>query len=48
MNTALTRLNAVFAFSLSALAALTFLCFLSMIMKDRRSEAGISTLPVTV
>ena len=48
MNTALSRLNAVFAFSLSVLACLTFLCFLSTAFVDKSSTPSISVHPQVV
>ncbi len=45
MYSALTRLNAVAAFSISVLGALTLLCFLSTSFRDRHSE--ISVVPST-
>ncbi|CAL8328997.1 unnamed protein product [Lota lota] len=36
MNTALSRANSLFAFSLSVMAALTFGCFITTAFKDRR------------
>ncbi|KFM65065.1 Signal peptidase complex subunit 3, partial [Stegodyphus mimosarum] len=38
MNTVLSRANAIFAFSLSVLAGLTFLCFLSTAFNEYRSD----------
>lgn len=43
MNTALSRLNAVFAFSLTVLSVLTLLCFLSTAFKDKSYPAVVST-----
>ena len=43
MNTALSRLNAVFAFSLTVLSVLTLLCFLSTAFKDKSSQTVVST-----
>ena len=48
MNTALSRLNAVFAFSLSVLASLTFLCFLSTAFVDKTSKPTFSVHPDVV
>ncbi|CAI8046774.1 Signal peptidase complex subunit 3 [Geodia barretti] len=48
MNTALSRLNAVFAFSLSVLASLTFLCFLSTAFVDKTSSPSISVHPEVI
>jgi len=45
MNTALSRVNAVFAFSLSVLASLTFLCFLSTAFTDRGVPAHLHAQP---
>ncbi|KAL5460374.1 hypothetical protein EMCRGX_G033820 [Ephydatia muelleri] len=41
MNTILSRLNAVFAYSVTVLAVLTALCFLSTAFKDRRADSSI-------
>ena len=43
MNTALSRVNAVFAFSLTVLSVLTLLCFLSTAFKDKSSATVVST-----
>ena len=49
MNTILSRLNAVFAFSLTVLAVLTFLCFLSTAFMDRNADTVVEAqLPVSV
>lgn len=48
MNTVLARLNAIFAFSLSLLAGLTFCCFLSTVFIDYRAAAQINTVKVVV
>lgn len=48
MHTSLSRLNAVFAFSLSVLASLTFLCFLSTAFKDRSATPLAQTQSVNV
>lgn len=45
MHTVLSRLNAVFAFSLTVMAVLTFLCFLSTDFKDRRAAARVTPNP---
>ncbi|KAG7260267.1 hypothetical protein CRUP_001499 [Coryphaenoides rupestris] len=41
MNTALSRANSLFAFSLSVMAALTFGCFITTAFKDRRVSVSI-------
>ncbi|XP_054717849.1 signal peptidase complex subunit 3-like [Uloborus diversus] len=48
MNTVLSRANAIFAFTLSVLAGLTFLCFLSTVLKDYRGDVSISTVKAVV
>ena len=42
MHTILSRLNAVFAFSLTVMAVLTFLCFISTNFKDRSAETRVT------
>ncbi|KAK1791934.1 hypothetical protein P4O66_013192 [Electrophorus voltai] len=41
MNTVLSRANSLFAFSLSVMAALTFGCFLTTALKDRRVPVDV-------
>ncbi|CAL8350685.1 unnamed protein product [Boreogadus saida] len=41
MNTALSRANSLFAFSLSVMAALTFGCFITTAFKDRRVPVNV-------
>jgi len=48
MHTVLTRLNALAAFTMSTLAGLTFLCFLSTVFLDYRTRADINTVNVVV
>uniref|UniRef100_T1JM89 Signal peptidase complex subunit 3 n=1 Tax=Strigamia maritima TaxID=126957 RepID=T1JM89_STRMM len=48
MNTVLSRANAVFAFTLSVLAGLTFICFLSTAFNDYRSKVEITTIKALV
>jgi len=48
MNTFLSRANAIFAFTLSVLAALTFACFLSTLFLDYRTDVAIKTGRVLV
>ena len=43
MNTILSRLNAVFAYSVTVLAVLTALCFLSTAFKDKRADGYVET-----
>ncbi|EDO44408.1 predicted protein [Nematostella vectensis] len=43
MNTFLSRLNTVFAFTLTVLAGLTFLCFISTVFLDYQVKVDIST-----
>ena len=43
MNTALSRLNAVFAFSLTVLSVLTVVCILTTSFKDKSSTTDVST-----
>ncbi|XP_072170863.1 signal peptidase complex subunit 3-like [Diadema setosum] len=48
MNTLLSRANTIFAFTLSVLAALTFLCFLTTVNLDTRKSVSIKTSKHTV
>lgn len=48
MNTILSRANAIFAFSLSVLAALTFLCFLSTVCTEYKEDVSVSTVKALV
>ena len=48
MNTILSRANAIFAFSLSVLAVLTFLCFLSTACNEYRADVSVSTVKAVV
>jgi len=48
MNTALSRANSLFAFSLSVMAALTFGCFITTAFKDRRVMVDIRVSRVTL
>jgi len=48
MNTVLSRGNAIFAFSLSILACLTFLCFLSTAFNEYSGRVSISTAKAVV
>lgn len=48
MNTVLGRLNAAFAFTLSALACVTFICFLSTVMNDNLTNVEIAAGKVDV
>lgn len=48
MNTVLSRLNTIFAFTLSVMAGLTFLCFLSTFFNDHKSLVAIGTEKVIV
>ena len=43
MNTALSRLNAVFAFSLTVLSVLTVVCILTTSFKDKTAPTVVST-----
>ncbi|XP_031554548.1 signal peptidase complex subunit 3-like [Actinia tenebrosa] len=43
MNTFLSRLNTIFAFTLTVLAALTFLCFLSTVFLDYHVRVTLKT-----
>ncbi|GBM73120.1 Signal peptidase complex subunit 3 [Araneus ventricosus] len=48
MNTVLSRANAIFAFSLSVLACLTFLCFLSTAFNEYSGNVTLSTAKAVV
>ncbi|XP_075203300.1 signal peptidase complex subunit 3 [Anomaloglossus baeobatrachus] len=48
MNTALSRANSLFAFSLSVMAALTFGCFITTAFKDRVVPVNIHVSRVTL
>lgn len=48
MHSFLSRANAVAAYALSVLACLTFLCFLSTLFIDYRTEASINTIRTIV
>nr|QBH72901.1 microsomal signal peptidase 23 kd subunit [Thermobia domestica] len=48
MHSILTRGNAILAYTLSVLAALTFFCFLSTLFVDYRTEASMNTVKVMV
>ncbi|XP_063708212.1 signal peptidase complex subunit 3 [Culicoides brevitarsis] len=48
MHTALTRGNAILAYSLSVLACLTFCCFVSTVFLDYRTNVKINTVKVLV
>lgn len=48
MNTLLSRVNAIFAFTLSTLAGLTFLCFLTTAFNDYRTTVAMSTAKTVV
>ena len=49
MYSALTRLNALFAFAVTVLGVLTFLCFLSTNFRDRQSPTTVEvSTPVSV
>ena len=48
MHTILTRLNALAAYTMSVLAALTFICFLSTFFLDYNIHAKIDTVNVVV
>ncbi|KAH3842719.1 hypothetical protein DPMN_116223 [Dreissena polymorpha] len=48
MNTALSRLNTIFAFTLSVMAGLTFLCFLSTFFNEHKADVAINTGKVIV
>lgn len=48
MNTILSRANAIFAFSLSVLAVLTFLCFLSTVCNEYKQDVSVSKVKALV
>ncbi|XP_002736991.1 signal peptidase complex subunit 3-like [Saccoglossus kowalevskii] len=48
MNTFLSRLNTIFAFTLSVMAALTFGCFLSTAFKENKTAVDIGTTKAVV
>jgi len=48
MHTVLSRGNAIFAYSLSVLACLTFCCFLSTVFLDYNTTVDINTVKVLV
>ncbi|CAH1401086.1 unnamed protein product [Nezara viridula] len=48
MHSLLSRGNALVAYTLSLLACLTFMCFLSTLFVDYRSSAAINTVKVVV
>lgn len=48
MHTVLSRGNAIFAYSLSVLACLTFCCFLSTVFLDYHTSVEIDTVKVLV
>ena len=48
MHTALTRANALAAYTMSVLASLTFLCFLSTFFNEYQVHADINTVKVVV
>ncbi|XP_067000768.1 signal peptidase complex subunit 3 [Anabrus simplex] len=48
MHSVLTRGNAILAYTLSVLAALTFVCFLSTVFIDYRAQATLNTVKVVV
>ncbi|XP_023716935.1 signal peptidase complex subunit 3 isoform X2 [Cryptotermes secundus] len=48
MHSVLTRGNAILAYTLSVLAALTFFCFISTVFIDYRTEATMNTVKVVV
>ncbi|KAK3597501.1 hypothetical protein CHS0354_041921 [Potamilus streckersoni] len=48
MNTFLSRLNTIFAFTLSVMAGLTFLCFLSTFFNDHKTLVSINTGKIIV
>lgn len=48
MHSVLTRGNAILAYSLSVLAALTFVCFLSTVFLDYRTDVNIRSNRVLV
>nr|QBH72893.1 microsomal signal peptidase 23 kd subunit [Eurycantha calcarata] len=48
MHSVLTRGNAILAYTLSVLAALTFFCFASTVLIDYRTTAAMNTVKVVV
>ncbi|XP_076467963.1 signal peptidase complex subunit 3-like [Babylonia areolata] len=48
MNTFLSRLNTIFAFTLSVMAFLTFCCFLTTAFNEHSNTVDINTAKVTV
>ncbi|GLH05024.1 Signal peptidase complex subunit 3 [Gryllus bimaculatus] len=48
MHSVLTRGNAILAYSLSVLAVLTFVCFISTVFIDYRTNATMNTVKVVV
>ncbi|GFG29342.1 hypothetical protein Cfor_01231 [Coptotermes formosanus] len=48
MHSVLTRGNAILAYTLSVLAALTFCCFISTVFIDYRAKATMNTVKVVV
>ncbi|KAL8597038.1 Signal peptidase complex subunit 3 [Nucella lapillus] len=48
MNTFLSRLNTIFAFTLSVMAFLTFCCFLTTAFSEHSNSVDINTARVTV
>jgi signal peptidase complex subunit 3 len=48
MHSLLTRGNAILAYTLSVLAALTFCCFASTLLVDYKTEASMNTVKVVV
>nr|QBH72887.1 microsomal signal peptidase 23 kd subunit [Brunneria borealis]QBH72900.1 microsomal signal peptidase 23 kd subunit [Orthoderella ornata] len=48
MHSVLTRGNAILAYTLSVLAALTFFCFISTVFIDYRTKATMNTVKVVV
>ena len=48
MHTALTRANALAAYTMSVLAGLTMVCFLSTFFLDYRTGSKIQTVKVVV
>ncbi|XP_063970655.1 signal peptidase complex subunit 3-like [Lytechinus pictus] len=48
MNTLLSRANTIFAFTLSILAALTFMCFLTTVGLDTKKDVKITTVKHSV
>ncbi|XP_064481201.1 signal peptidase complex subunit 3-like [Ornithodoros turicata] len=48
MNTVISRANAIFAFTLSVLTALTFICFLSTAFFQYKSDVSVQTVKAVV